>query len=157
NAAELGEWQQEVRGDSRVIVEEDRPVPLWQSVLVGRRLYDLFTDDDNNDVNSELVRLASEEARFARIHEDRRPQRGHKRPRSRIDVPSRPEVVETLDRAGLLPAIVFIFSRAGCDAAVLQCLRRGLRLTDHHEREVIRELVHERTANIPEDDLRVLG
>ena len=157
NAEEFGEWLQEVRGDTTVIVEEHRPVPLWQSVLVGRRLFDLFTDDDNNDVNAELLRLESEEARFARIHEDRRPQRGQRRPRSRIDVPSRPEVVETLDRNGLLPAITFIFSRAGCDAAVLQCLRRGLRLTDHHERQAIRDLVHERTATIPEDDLRVLG
>src|SRR3954471_24272677 len=157
NAEEFGEWLQEVRGDTRVIVEEHRPVPLWQSVLVGRRLYDLFTDDANEDVNSELLRLESDEARFARIHEDRRPQRGHRRPRSRVDVPSRPEVVETLDRAGLLPAIVFIFSRAGCDAAVLQCLRRGLRLTEPTEREVIRRVLQERTASIPDDDLRVLG
>src|SRR6059036_1724044 len=67
NAEEFGEWLQTVRGDTTVIVEEHRPVPLWQSVLVGRRLYDLFTDDANNDVNAELVRLASEEARFARI------------------------------------------------------------------------------------------
>src|SRR5438309_8414396 len=85
NAEEFGEWLQEVRGDTTVIVEEHRPVPLWQSVLVGRRLYDLFTDDDNSEVNGELMRLASDEARFARIHDDRRPQRGHKRPRSRID------------------------------------------------------------------------
>ena len=32
--------------------------------------------------------------------------------------PSRVDVVERLDREGLLPAIVFIFSRVGCDAAV---------------------------------------
>src|SRR3954462_2813093 len=54
NAEEFGEWLQEVRGDTRVIVEEHRPVPLWQSVLVGRRLYDLFTDDANEDVNPAL-------------------------------------------------------------------------------------------------------
>ena len=158
NAEEFGEWLQEVRGDTTVIVEEHRPVPLWQSVLVGRRLYDLFTDDDNEAVNAELTRLASDDARFARLTERTgRPQRGPRRPRSRIDVPSRPEVVETLDRAGLLPAIVFIFSRAGCDAAVMQSVRRGLRLTDSSEREAIRDLVHERTANLPDEDLRVLG
>src|SRR5438270_10636021 len=172
NAEEFGEWLQEVRGDTTVIVEEHRPVPLWQSVLVGRRLYDLFVYDERkqsvdderqstveaHDVNPELARIASEEARFARIHEPRRPpQRGPRRPRSRIEVPSRPEVVETLDRAGLLPAITFIFSRAGCDAAVLQCLRRGLRLTEGPERDAIRAVVEERTANIPKDDLRVLG
>jgi ATP-dependent RNA helicase HelY len=157
NAEEFGEWLQAVRGDTQVIVEEHRPVPLWQSVLVGRRLYDLFVDEEQHDVNVELLRIASDEARFARIREDRRPARGNRRPPSRIDVPSRPEVIETLDRAGLLPAITFIFSRAGCDAAVLQCLRRGLRLTDHVERERIRDVVTERTKDIAADDLRVLG
>ncbi|MBV9097870.1 MAG: DEAD/DEAH box helicase, partial [Frankiaceae bacterium] len=157
NAEEFGEWLQTVRGDTTVIVEEHRPVPLWQSVLVGRRLYDLFVDDDQHEVNAELLRIASDEARFARMTDDRRPQRGGRRPRSRIDVPSRPDVVETLDRAGLLPVIVFIFSRAGCDAAVLQCLRRGLRLNGPAERDVVRRLAAERTAEIPDDDLRVLG
>ncbi|WP_264024946.1 hypothetical protein, partial [Mycolicibacterium insubricum] len=40
-----------------------------------------------------------------------------------------PDVITTLDREGLLPAITFIFSRSGCDAAVAQCLRSPLRLT----------------------------
>src|SRR5580693_1336061 len=46
NAEEFGEWLQEVRGDTTVIVEEHRPVPLWQSVLARDRLYDLFTDNE---------------------------------------------------------------------------------------------------------------
>ena len=36
--------------------------------------------------------------------------------------PSRADVIERLDRDGLLPAITFIFSRAGCEAAVSQLL-----------------------------------
>src|SRR5207248_7259271 len=157
NAEEFGEWLQTVRGDTTVIVEEHRPVPLWQSVLVGRRLYDLFVDDDQHEVNTELLRLASDDARFNRIADDRRPQRGGRRPRSRIDVPSRPEVVETLDRAGLLPAIVFVFSRNGCDGAVSQCLRSGLRLTQPDERRRIRTVLDERVGDIPDEDLAVLG
>src|SRR4051812_40179888 len=157
NAEEFGDWLQEVRGDTTVIVEEHRPVPLWQSVLVGRRLHDLFVDDAQHDVNPTLTRLASDEARFARIHTAQRPQRGGRRPRSRVDVPSRPEVVESLDRAGLLPAIVFIFSRAGCNAAVLQCLRSGIRLVDPEQRSRIRKVVQERTAQLPKEDLAVLG
>ena len=31
NAEEFGEWLQTVRGDTTVIVEEHRPVPLWQA------------------------------------------------------------------------------------------------------------------------------
>src|SRR5271170_7655645 len=42
NAEEFGDWLQTVRGDTTVIVEEHRPVPLWQSVLVGNQLHDLF-------------------------------------------------------------------------------------------------------------------
>src|SRR5438270_12595512 len=70
NAEEFGEWLQSVRGDTTVIVEEHRPVPLWQSVLVGRRLVDLFSDD-TQDVNAELVRLAADDARFAHRYADR--------------------------------------------------------------------------------------
>src|SRR3954464_4113695 len=95
NAEEFGDWLQEVRGDTAVIVEEHRPVPLWQDVLVGRRLYDLFVDDAQYDVNPALSRLASDEARFARVNLEQRPPRGGRRPRSRVDVPSRPDVVET--------------------------------------------------------------
>ena len=47
----------------------------------------------------------------------------------RVWIPSRADVVDRLDREGLLPAIVFIFSRVGCDAAVQQCLSAGVRLT----------------------------
>ena len=42
NAEEFGDWLVTVRGDTVVIVEEHRPVPLWQHVLAGNRLYDLF-------------------------------------------------------------------------------------------------------------------
>ena len=44
NAEEFGEWLSEVRGDMAVVVSERRPVPLYQHVLVGRSLYDLFAE-----------------------------------------------------------------------------------------------------------------
>src|SRR5688572_15654734 len=45
NAEEFGDWLAEVRGNHEVIVSEHRPVPLWQHVMVGRRMYDLFVDE----------------------------------------------------------------------------------------------------------------
>ena len=42
NAEEFGGWIKTVRGDTTVVVDEHRPVPLWQHVLVGKRLFDLF-------------------------------------------------------------------------------------------------------------------
>src|ERR1700685_328582 len=57
NAEEFGEWLDQVRGGTAVIVDEHRPVPLWQHVLAGNRMYDLFTDDEHAQVNPELMRL----------------------------------------------------------------------------------------------------
>jgi ATP-dependent RNA helicase HelY len=153
NAEEFGDWLAQVRGGTQVIVDEHRPVPLWQHMLAGRRLYDLFTDDDHREVNQELVRLAHREA----IRQpSSRPGRGGHRPRRNAG-PYRPEIIDRLDGAGLLPAITFIFSRAGCDAAVQQCLAAGLRLTTPDEAQIIEDTASRRTADIPDEDLTVLG
>ncbi|GHH71053.1 helicase [Streptosporangium violaceochromogenes] len=155
NAEEFGEWLGEVRGDTSVIVDEHRPVPLWQHMLVGHRLYDLFvTDEDGRRplVNPNLLRLARDEERQSYG----RGRRGYPRPR-RSGPPDRAQAIERLDSAGLLPAITFIFSRAGCDAAVMQCLYAGIRLTTDDERHEIRQIVDERTAHLPDEDLAVLG
>ena len=42
NAEEFGDWLVTVRGDTAVVVDEHRPVPLWQHMMVGHRLFDLF-------------------------------------------------------------------------------------------------------------------
>ncbi len=157
NAEEFGEWLQEVRGDTTVIVDEHRPVPLWQHMLAGGRLYDLFVDEEHTKVNPELRRFALDDLRRTRINNSRRSGRRRERRPERYRPPSRPDVIERLDRAGLLPAITFIFSRAGCDAAVEQCMHAGLRLTSREEAEEIRARAEERTADLPAADLQVLG
>ncbi|GAA5076068.1 ATP-dependent RNA helicase HelY [Thermocatellispora tengchongensis] len=155
NAEEFGEWLGEVRGDTTVIVDEHRPVPLWQHMMVGNRLYDLFVTDDDGDrprVNPNLLRITRDEGRLG----NGRGRRGYGRPRGNRP-PNRADVIERLDAEGLLPAITFIFSRAGCDAAVTQCLYAGIRLTTERERHEIRQIVDERTAHLPDEDLAVLG
>jgi ATP-dependent RNA helicase HelY len=166
NAEEFGEWLVEVRGDTTVVVDEHRPVPLWQHMLVGNRLLDLFAGEEVGGdrelrMNPTLLRRTEEAARihgpaaFRGGGRDRRRGQAPRGPRYRP--PSRVDVTERLDAAGLLPAIVFIFSRAGCDAAVNQCTRAGLRLNGPEETEEVRRIVAERTADLPEGDLGVLG
>ncbi|WP_069814186.1 DEAD/DEAH box helicase [Streptomyces sp. TP-A0874] len=171
NAEEFGDWLDTVRGDTQVIVSEERPVPLWQHVLAGRRMYDLFEERGDGrgggrrEVNPDLVRLARMENSRPSDQRDRRRGRNlreadrerERRRRSRIWTPSRVEVIDRLDAADLLPAITFIFSRAGCEAAVQQCLYAGLRLNDEDARRRVRSIVEERTATIPDQDLHVLG
>jgi ATP-dependent RNA helicase HelY len=147
NAEEFGEWLQTVRGETEVIVSEIRPVPLYQHVLFGNRLLDLF--DENLKLNPELSKLERDTYRQVRGNWRDKP----KAPKSL----SRPEVIEKLDREGLLPAITFIFSRKACDAAVKQCLQAGIRLTNENDRKVIRNIVNKNITNLAQEDLIVLG
>jgi len=178
NAEEFGDWLDTVRGDTEVIVSETRPVPLEQHVLVRGDLLPLFDDRAGvatAQVNQELLRIRSvkgpshDTSRRSQSFRSggyeashRRPSRGGRRPvRSatvhRIERMDRPDVVRLLDRDRLLPAIFFIFSRVGCEAAVQQVRRAGVRLTSREERDQIRALVDERTRTLEDEDLGVLG
>lgn len=165
NAEEFGDWLQAVRGDTDVIVSEERPVPLDQHVLVRGKLLDLFDSSGQaatNRVNPELARLAAAGGRpitgraggdLRRIHHKDIGRRDF-RNADRMD---RPDVVKLLDDKNLLPAIFFVFSRVGCDSAVTQVLRSGIVLTEGWERDEIRAIAEERCRTIRDEDLGVLG
>ena len=172
NAEEFGAWLAEVRGGTDIVVEEHRPVPLWQHVLAEGTLHDLFVDERGRAVNPELLRLARSDQRVEKANREyriegrprrgaavvarARPQRGGRRPRTTPGA-QRPDIVRALERAALLPCICFIFSRAGCEAAVDQCLAAGLNLTTPDERIEIRRRVLARVGDLPPADLAVLG
>jgi ATP-dependent RNA helicase HelY len=163
NAEEFGGWIQTVRGDTTVVVDEHRPVPLWQHVMVGKRMFDLFDYRASGSakagrellVDPELLRHIANRREADRMADWQPRGRGRGRP-SIYRPPGRPDVIGALDREGLLPAITFVFSRAGCDAAVKQCLRSSLRLTSDEERVRIAEIIDRRTADLNEADLIVL-
>ncbi len=196
NAEEFGAWLREVRGDTQVVVSEHRPVPLWQHMMVGQTLFDLFVEESSGEggrvrVDPDLLQsIRSVEGRSAWDSHwssgpsgrgrgrgngrDSGPGRGNGRDsgrgRGRDDKAAgfarggrpgggatRAEVVTRLDRDGLLPAITFIFSRNGCDAAVSQLLATGIRLIPDAEGERNRRLVEERIQALSDEDLGVLG
>ncbi|GAA2166431.1 ATP-dependent RNA helicase HelY [Humibacillus xanthopallidus] len=232
NAEEFGAWLGEVRGDTEVIVSEHRPVPLWQHMMVGQSMYDLFVEQVDEDaqggdgadsslvtpglvpvtVNPDLVHaIRGNEGRGAwdshwvSNRGGRQKGRGKNGSRGRDDWSgrgrrdagrggqngdrpngdrqngrggqsgqgggggtfvrggrpgggaSRYEVIERLEREGLLPAITFIFSRAGCEAAVGQLLASGMRLVSEVEGERNRRVVEERIQGLADEDLSVLG
>ncbi len=150
NAEEFGEWLGEVRGHTDVIVSEVRPIPLYQHVMIGNRLIDLFSEPGR--VNPEILGLERQALRRVRTPRHRGDRFGQDQDRL-----SRDEVIEKLQRENLLPTITFIFSRAGCDAAVKQCLQAGIKLTNAEERIEIINTATSYTQNIAEEDLEVLG
>lgn len=168
NAEEFGDWLQAVRGNTDIIVSEDRPVPLDQHVLIGNKFIDLFDSAGaaaTHRVNPELIKLAHSSQRAPHIRGGgRNSNRGGKQNRQNFahNAPlqgrmDRAEIIEMLGEKNLLPAISFIFSRAGCDQAVSQVLRSGVKLTTKEEREDIRDIVEERCRSIADEDLGVLG
>jgi len=157
NAEEFGEWIGRVRGPTTVVVEEHRPVPLWQHVLAGGRLFDLFSPVTGT-VDEQLVRYIA----HRQLVEAAPAVPGRARRRRRTATPGpagadRPELVARLEAEDLLPAIWFRFSRAGCDAAVDECLRSSLRLTDSGDVDRIRSVVEMHTATVSPADLDALG
>jgi len=170
NAEEFGGWIQTVRGDTTVVVDDHRPVPLWQHMLVGKRLFDLFDYDAHGPgdrrqpiVDPNLLRHIAHRREADRLADWRGPRRqggrgGNGRPRTGFyRPPPRPDIIRMLDNDGLLPAITFVFSRVGCDAAVSQCLRSSLRLTTEEDRARIAEVIDHRCGDLEDSDLEVLG
>lgn len=160
NAEEFGAWLEEVRGDTEIVVSEHRPVPLDQHVLFGDELMELFAPGSKNQrVNAELVQKHSSKLRIplGKYTKGKKPKGELDKRFSRIPKVSKPEVVEILEDNDLLPAIFFIFSRVGCDAAVRACHQYGVRLTTREEQAEIRYLVEEKTSSIADEDLATLG
>jgi ATP-dependent RNA helicase HelY len=152
NAHELGAWIESIRGPMDVVVETERPVVLEHHVALaekGSRRIDLLPLLEAGRLHP---RAAALEQRVARL----RRQSGGLR-HARIASPRRTELVEALDDRGMLPVIVFIFSRAACDDAVAHCLADGLRLTTSEQRGEIRRRCEAHTEGLPDDELRVLG
>jgi ATP-dependent RNA helicase HelY len=142
NADEFAAWVAERRGATELIVTAERPVPLESTYLVRDRwergrlhMHPVSHDGRPNERLARMLRSG----------------------RARYGTPRRHETCELLRRSGLLPAIYFIFSRAGCAAAVDTVVDRGLQLTSATERAEIAATVEQRVAGLAPDDLTVLG
>ena len=148
NADEFAGWVEERRGKTELVVTTERPVPLESLYMVADRggdqrvrMHPMFTvRDGRRRPNAKLEHLISLE-------------KGRRR---RFRTPRRTEVVAELADRGMLPAIFFVFSRAGCDAAALSILESGMRLVEPDSVPIIREVAERRTELLSDRDLGAL-
>src|SRR5207247_5369359 len=158
NAEEFGEWIGTLRGSTTVVIEERRPVPLEHHYLIGRRLHPMHVEQDAVLLpNPYLVSLDQQAVRIRPGPRRGRRPTGAREGQHRVYAPRREEVVEVLEREGMLPAIYFVFSRAGCDKSVRWMRQAGIRLTTREESERIRDRAEARAAWIDDADLVALG
>jgi len=137
NIQEIAAWIEEVHGPIEVIYHPTRPVPLEF----------LFCDKDAKMVP--LTGMNQRQLEQSLYKGQPRPQRRGRRGRSRdierFATPRRPAnpslVIPSLEARGWLPAIYFIFSRAGCEQALQRFLDEGGNLLKPRERERVEEII----------------
>lgn len=99
NAEEFGDWLKTVRGETEVVLSEIRPVPLYQHILIGNRILDLFVDEGR--VNPEILRI--EKNSIKKVPGGSKSWKESKF--NSIKSLTRPEIVEKLSERGFLPEI----------------------------------------------------
>jgi ATP-dependent RNA helicase HelY len=177
NAEEFGQWLDQVRSADgpggagegcELVLEESRPVPLRHHYFVNDRLYDTFRAGRKGGATREHRERASQALAGVPnpdvIMLERRAQQRNRvsnkgrrqAPSVRLRWPSRPQVVEELAARSWLPAILFVFSRKGCEDAAEQLHRAGVRLTSAEERTEIAALIDTLLGDLPAADLEVL-
>ncbi|MGH3442304.1 MAG: DEAD/DEAH box helicase [Nitriliruptorales bacterium] len=166
NAEEFGEWLSEVRaGRTEVIIEERRPVPLRHHYFVNDKIHPTFVSAKKGRQGKGHRERAAQALAgvpnpqvlmLERRAEQRGRGRGRRPPGTRLRWPDRAQVVAELLHRKWLPAILFVFSRNGCEQAVEQMLRSGARLTNADERRRVRDIVDDAVAGIPDEDLVAL-
>ncbi len=146
NADEFTAWVESRRGNAHLVLERNRPVPLSGQYFVfdkhgGHRLLPIFKQRDGRRTpNPQIVKLLRQDG-------------GRRR---RFHTPRRAETVEELANRELLPAIYFVFSRMGCEAAAQQ-VADSVNLTTPEAAEEIRRRAEAGTAHLGEADLAMLG
>jgi len=153
NADEVAEWLTTVRGRTDAIIERTRPVELVTHFA--------HRDSATGRVEmNETITAGEPNRHLQKLMVSKGPHSGPRRnarPRRRFSPPSRTETIELLESRQMLPAIVFIFSRAQCEDAVASCSRDGIVLTSADEEDQIVSIIEEHCAVLSGDDRVALG
>ena len=148
NAEEVGDWLTTVRGATKVIIHEIRPVPLtyWYGFRIKRQ-------------GLTVLPLLNENNGYSGVHPDLshilKPSNNSKTFKN-ILPPTRFDLIDYLEGKKWLPAIFFIFSRNGCDNAIEECSRANINLTNHEEKLYIRSICDKHLGELTDNEFDAL-
>ncbi len=160
NADELAGWIRTVRGDTSLVTESRRPVELTNHYAVSERSgskMQIIKTLQGGDANSKGFRFDPGDSGGRPRSKHQRGRGGQKGPARKWRTPRRDRLVANLASRDLLPAIFFVFSRAGCDDAAASLSRSGLLSVSPQERREISEIVARHTGELSRADLDILG
>lgn len=155
NIDEIAEWISEVHRPIRKVVHQWRPVPLHYH-LCGPEAELIQIDGLSR---AQLLGTVTSWRGMQRVRMRGRPHRGGRRWRTRRRV-SPTILLPSLKARGWLPAIYFIFSRAGCEEALRRFLEAGISLlTPVQQQEVdqaVETFLSESAALVSKSELNEL-
>jgi ATP-dependent RNA helicase HelY len=149
NAQELAGWITKVHGTCEAIEVHERPVPLKV----------LFASENPRTKAVELTPvLTPKNTLHPRIASAYAPRKGGRRghPFLRLRPPSTVSMIRHLKDRGMLPAIYFVFSRAGCERLAVMARLAGLSLTTPEEREEIQAIFSAAVEGLTQAELAAL-
>ena len=129
NSEEMSAWVRKVHGDTTLITTDFRPVPLRFHHFDGRHLNKLFHRTTVGDYRPKID-----------------PKTG-RRLRKWEMTPDPDALVKILHEKEMLPAIYFVFSRKGCDEAMLQSAY--LQLLSEEEIDEVERIVERYVSDYP--------
>lgn len=158
NAGELADWLRTVRGPTTMVLAERRPVELTHLFAVNDKFAEQLTVIPTL-VDGRPNRNGERFDRPERTRNDRggRHRGGRRGSQRRYSPPNRVDLADWLADRDMLPAIHFIFSRAGCDDAVGACLDAGVNLTEPTDTARIDEICDYHLRGLSDTDLVALG
>lgn len=129
NSEDMAAWMRKVHGDTTLVVTDFRPVPLRFHYFDGRNLTSLQRRSRPTDHRQRMD-----------------PRTGRRLKRNEMQ-PDPDALVEILHDKEMLPAIYFVFSRKGCDAAMLTSAH--LQLLTEEETDRVEAFLETYVADYP--------
>ena len=171
NVDDVQGWINSIHGPTELIISTHRPVPLRYMFAMRKGLQPLFKDpnagpgaangvqksttgaslDPGCSINPSILKMEEQQNKASQMRTGRngRPIKSHK-VNSNSLIPTYGDVSNDLQEASLLPAIVFIFSRVGCEQAAQMVMKSKTRLLSDEEVTYVTQAITAFAKNNPE-------
>ena len=174
NVAEIKGWMQSIHGPTDLVQSFYRPVPLRYMFAMRQGLMPLFRDpnagpgasagiktieggdgkqlDPGSTLNPTIIKMEEQVIQSAQKKQTTKTGRQFKTARVNPNtlIPRYSDVAEELHSLKLLPAIVFIFSRAGCEQSAKSVMQTSTKLLTDEEVLYVSRAINQFAKQNPE-------
>lgn len=152
NIDEIGGWISSIHKSTATIVSSVRPVPLQYFFFTGKKLLPLFKSIDSGPGAKSGVQNAG-----SKLNMDlkSRPMGNNRKP-SKYNSRMIPlaKLTDLLNNSSSLPAIVFIFSRYGCEANAQALVKSGVHLLNETQKLIVANAIERFRERCPDAPIK---